>query len=505
MLAALSLAIDLGLGQPMEHMLRSAIIASRVAGALGLEEEERATAYYATLVMWIGCHADSHEYAAWFGDDIAVRADSYDLDWSGLPYMAFLVKNVGRGRSFPRRAATLGGMFVDAKGNLSRMIRSHCTSAGIMAEHVGLGTEIREVLAFTFERWDGGGLPEGVGGADIPVAMRVAQLADVAEVHLRLHGVDAAVKTVRQRSGRQFDPEVVDAFAVCAHDLADELAGDSVEHFAIREAGDAETVLTADEIEAFLVAMGDFVDLKTPFTHGHSRAVAATAAAAGRSLGLPASDVAVLRRAGHLHDVGRIGVSNQIWEKPGPLSTTEWERVRLHPYYGMRIVGRIAGLEAEAMLIEAHHERQDGSGYPRGTSAAGIGTLVRVLAAADSYQTSIEQRPHREALDGDAARARLLGEAKAGRLDPEAVRAVLESVGRPAPRRQSWPDGLTGREVEVLRLVAEARTNRQIARTLGISEKTVRNHVEHVYAKAGVSNRIGASLYATKLGLHGRL
>lgn len=370
-LTALSLAIDLGLGQPMEHMLRSAVIASRLARHLGLDEEQRKTAYFATLVMWIGCHADSHEYAAWFGDDIRVRSEAYELDWSGLPYARFLLSNVGRGRPLPRRAQVLASLLVDAKGNLSRLILSHCTSAGLLAERVGLGSEVRDVLAFTFERWDGGGLPVGARGVGIPVEMRVAQLADVAEVHLREYGVDGALAMVRSRSGRQFDPEIVATFESCVDDLVGDLSDGNARNLALEEAGDRDRVLSRDELDDFLVAMGDFVDLKCPFTLGHSRAVAASVASAGDCLGLPEAEVQLVRRAGHLHDIGRIGVSNQIWEKAGPLSSNEWERVRLHPYFSRRIVSQIPGLEAEAALVEMHHERQDGSGYPHGLQGAG--------------------------------------------------------------------------------------------------------------------------------------
>ncbi|HET7388098.1 MAG TPA: HD domain-containing phosphohydrolase [Nocardioidaceae bacterium] len=503
LLAALSLAVDLGLGQPMEHMLRSSVIATRLADHLGLDADQRATVYYSSLVMWIGCHADSHEYAGWFGDDIAVRRDAYQLDWSGLPYTWFLVRNVGRGRPLPQRVQTLATLFMDARGRLANLIHSHCLSAGLLADRIGLGDAVRDALTCTFERWDGGGLPAGTRGDGIPVAMRVAQLADVAEVHYRQGGVAAARGMARERSGRQFDPEVVAAFEGCVDALFDGLAQVDAWGLALEHAPDRDWVLTRDEVEVLLQAMGDFVDLKCPFTFGHSRGVAALAAAAGECHGLPAAEVALLRRAGHVHDLGRIGVSNQIWEKPGPLSATEWERVRLHPYLTRRILDKVPGLEAEAALAEAHHERQDGSGYPRGVDGSGLGVPERLLAAAESYHSSTEPRPYRAGLDPQDAAIRLTGEARAGRLEAQAVDAVLEAAGHRRRRRSAWPDGLTNREVEVLRLVARARSNREIAAALFISEKTVRNHVEHVYTKIGVSNRTGASLYAVQHGLTG--
>ena len=160
-LAALSVAIDLGLGQPAEHMLRAALIGTRIADRLGLESDQRDCVYYATLVMWIGCHADSHEFAQWFGDDIAVRRDSYLIDWSGLPYYRFLANNIGRGEPLLQRMTTIATLFVNARGNMSRLIHSHCTSAALLAERMGLGASVQHAVGFSFERHDGSGLPSG--------------------------------------------------------------------------------------------------------------------------------------------------------------------------------------------------------------------------------------------------------------------------------------------------------------------------------------------------------
>lgn len=212
LLAALSVAVDLGLGQPAEHMLRSALIGTRIADRLGLPARQRDCIYYTALVMWIGCHADSHEYARWFGDDIAVRHDSYSVDWAGLPYYRFLISNVARGEPLSRRLLVLGALFGNARGQLTRLIHSHCTSAALLAERMGLGADVQHALGFTFERFDGGGLPGGVRGELLPIAIRVAQLADTVEVYHRTLGVQGAVAMVRSRRCGQFDPQIADAF-----------------------------------------------------------------------------------------------------------------------------------------------------------------------------------------------------------------------------------------------------------------------------------------------------
>ncbi len=501
LLAALSVAIDLGLGQPAEHMLRAALIATRLADRLGLDTEQRDCTYYTTLIMWIGCHADSHEYARWFGDDIAVRHDSYLVDWSGLPYLRFLAGNVGRGQPLAHRLSVMATLFANARGNISRLIHSHCTSAAVLADRIGLGPNVQAAVAFTFERYDGGGLPAGVRGDEIPIQMRIAQLADMVEVHHRTYGVAGAVTMVRDRRGGQFDPQVADAFLRHAEEvLAGPPAGDAWE-MALSAAPDHHQRLDDQSLDALLVALGDFVDLKCPFTLGHSRAVARLAGEAARAAGVDADAVALTRRAGHVHDLGRIGVSNQIWSRQGALTASEFERVRLHPYLTVRILNQVRGLRQLAEVAGNHHECLDGSGYPRGLAGAALGLPDRILAAAVCYQSACEPRPYREQMSPDAAARRLRGRAQAGELASVAVEAVLHAAGQPAQRPSVRPDGLTPREIEVLCLVARGASNKEIAASLVISEKTARNHVERTYAKIGVSNRIGASMYALRAGL----
>ena len=501
LLAALSVAIDLGLGQPAEHMLRAAMIATRLADRLGLTRAQRDCVYYTTLIMWIGCHADSHEYARWFGDDIAVRHDSYLVDWSGLPYLRFLASNVGRGQPLTSRLTIMATLFLNARGQLSRLIHSHCTSAALLADRMGLGPDVQAALAFAFERYDGGGLPAGVHGDEIPVQMRVAQLAEMVDVHHREYGTEGAVAMARSRRGGQFDPKVVDTFVEHADKiLAGPPAGDAWAA-ALRESPDRHQRLDEHGLDALLVALGDFVDLKCPFTLGHSRMVARLAGEAALAAGVDADGAALTRRAGHVHDLGRIGVSNQIWSKPGSLTAAEFERVRLHPYLTVRILNQVRGLARLAEVAGNHHECLNGSGYPRGLTGTAIGLQDRVLAAAVSYQSACEPRPYRDRLSPASAARRLRERVRAGELDPVAAEAVLHVAGEPAERPKLRPGGLTPREIEVLCLVARGASNKEIAAGLAISEKTARNHVERTYAKIGVSNRIGASMYALRNGL----
>lgn len=499
-MAGLSVAIDLGLGQPAEHMLRTALIACRLADQLGLDRAQRATTFYTTLIMWIGCNADSQEYARWFGDDIAVRRDSYLVDWNGLPFMRFMLGNVARGEPTFQRLRTMGAMLRDARGQLGALMHSHCMSAAMLAAHIGLPPDVERAVGYTFERFDGAGLPRGCPGAEIPIEMRIAQLADTAEVHHRMYGLDAAVAMVGVRRGGHFDPAIVDVLVSNPAPVFAEVAGGDVWSAAVAEAPDAEIRLDDDGLDALLRAIGDFADLKCPFTLGHSRAVAALAADAGQLLGLDPTEIRALRRAGYLHDIGKLGVSSQIWSKSAGLTVSEWESVRIHPYLADRALSRITGLERERTYARAHHEHIDGTGYPLGLSGSALGPGERILAAAVAYRSALESRPYREAMDAGQAAERVQRRSASGQLDPECTAAVLTAAGHRTPRMRDQ-SGLTTREREVLGHVARGLTSREIAQKLVLSEKTVRNHLEHIYAKIGASNRVGASLYALSHGL----
>lgn len=501
LLAATSLAIDLGLGQPMEHMLRSSLIATRIAERMGLPAERRAIVYYANLVGWIGCHADSQELSALFGDDIAFRADTYGVDMAGLPFLRLMVSHVGRNSPGWERGVRTAAFLLTARHQVGRLIQSHCTSAGVLSDRMGLDREVGQALAFIFERWDGRGMPDGARGDQIPLEVHIVRLADVAEVHLRTGGLPRAVDVIRARRGTQFSPEVADVFAGDAAAIVDGLLDIDVWTAALAQAPDRHRTLHADEADELLRAVADFVDLKCPCTPGYSRGVAESAAGAARSMRMPAADVTRLYRAGLVHGLGRLGVSNQIWSKRGPLSTAESERLRMYPYLTGRILSRVAGLESVVSIATKGEERIDGSGFPRGLVGAELSSADRLLAAAVAYHQLLEPRPDRPGLDNSAAAQAIRAEARAGRLDADGVEAVLAASGHRPARRTSRDGNLTAREIEVLRLVAQGRSNREIAAALHIAEKTARNHIERMYAKLGVRNRTQASLAAIDRGL----
>lgn len=259
--------------------------------------------------------------------------------------------------------------------------------------------------------------------------------------------------------------------------------------------------LTEVDFDSACRVLADFTDIKTPYTLNHSSGVAHLAAAAARRYGLAEAEARDLYRAGMLHDIGITGISGGILAKPGPLSASEWERVRLHSYYTERILAHSELMAPLGLLASSAHERLDNSGYHRGANVQ-LSPAARSLAAADAYQAMTELRPYRPALSGEQAAQQLQQEGQTGRLDQEAVRAVLEVAGHAVlkPNREAVA-GLSGRELEVLQLIARGHTIKKIANSLSISPKTADRHIQNIYGKIGVSSRAAATLFAMQHNL----
>lgn len=500
-LAAFSLATDLGLGQPVEHVLRSWRIATRLADRVGLPEAERQSLFYVAMLAWVGCVADAPEVAAMFGDDIAFRADSFDVDLGGLSGMAFFLGHAGRGGSWPHKARVAGSIVASGGRRVEQGITSHCLSTSTMAEQLGLGDDVGVALRQFFSRWDGRGVPAGLGSEQVMPAIRLFHIANVAEVHHRVNGVDGAVAVVAKRRGGQFDPRLVDAFVRAAPQLLADLDESFDPHAVLRSEIALQQPLGQAGLDRALEVLADFTDLRCAERAGHSRGVAELACTAATSMGLAPADVVTIRRAALLHDVGLHGVPATILGKPGPLTATEWERMRLSAYCTERVLSRPAALSRIGAVAGLVHERADGSGYPRGLAGSGIPATGRVLAAACAFRAMVEPRPHRAPLPSDQAAAVLRTEAAAGRLDPDAVDEVLAAAGKPRRRRAAGPGGLTPREVEVLVLIARGRSTKQVATALGVTSKTAGTHIERIYSKTGASSRATATLFALRHGL----
>jgi HD-GYP domain-containing protein (c-di-GMP phosphodiesterase class II) len=349
-------------------------------------------------------------------------------------------------------------------------------------------------------RWDGKGFPGRARREEIPLPVRIAHVARDAAFQCMVGGEEFAARVVRGRAGGAFDPAIAKLLAdEVAEIVAIDVQGSAWDETLACEPAPPLTV-QGEAIDRALAAMGDFADLASPYLVGHSAGVAEIASAAAQRCGLEAAEVMAVRRAALVHDVGRVAVPVRIWQKAAPLTADDWERIRLHAYHSERILRRSPFLAALAPVATSHHERLDGSGYHRGSVAAALTPPARLLAAADAYHAKTEPRPHREALAPERAAEALGQEARAGRLDADAVAAVLGAAGHRAPRLER-PAGLTQREAQVIGLLARGLQTKQVARTLGISAKTADRHVQNAYAKIGVSTRAAATLFAMERGL----
>jgi HD-GYP domain-containing protein (c-di-GMP phosphodiesterase class II) len=504
LIATLSLATDLGMGQPMEQALRTCLLSMSLGRQIGLPADTLVDTYYLALLRFVGCTADAHEQSISAGGDEIAHYAGLAPVVMGEPseILGYHLRHFAADNPPLTRMRLLGAALAAGTRDANRTIAIHCEVARMLAERMGLRPAIADGVGHVFERWDGRGLPSRLAGDAIPIAVRVVVIARDVDLFNRAGGWELVSERLGRRRGRAYDPALVDAV------LADGLGwvaaleeGSTWKSVLVAEPGNPATVSEA-RLETVLSVFADFADIKSPFTIGHSRGVAELAGQAARIRGLGDPEAIDLRRAALVHDLGRVAVPNGVWERPGPLTTAGWERVRLHPYYSERLLSRMAPLRRLAELAGGHHERLDGSGYHRGSHAAQLSPGQRVLAAADSYQAMTQSRPHRSALTLDDAATELRSEVASGRLDRDAVDAVLEAAGfAPSPSRRSWPAGLTDREVDVLRLICRGNSNRLVAAELSISPKTVGRHVENLYNKIGVSSRAAAALFAIQQGL----
>jgi HD-GYP domain-containing protein (c-di-GMP phosphodiesterase class II) len=504
LLTALSLATDLGFGQPAEHMVRSARIAMRLGDRLGLDDADLAVLYDVSILTYVGCPIYGDESAALFGDDIDFRSRAVQVDLAGFPAMMFMLRRAGAGTSPTNRVVQATRLMAGGGKAVVEQMANHCSAAGVFADRLGLDAEVRAGIEQAYARWDGKGVPGDLAGDSLSLAARVSHVAEACEVVHRLGGLDQAVAMVQARSGTHFDPSVAAAACTDPDALFDGIDVEAVDEFLAVEPV-ARATLTEDELDRGLEAIGDFCDLRCPYFAGHGRGTADLVEAAATLLGLAPDESTLVRRAALVHDIGRFGVPGSVWDKAGPLGSRDQERMRLHVYYVERIFQRPEPLRRIGLLAATHHERMDGSGYHRGIGGVMLSTPARLLAAADAYHAMTQPRPYRDALAPDDAARELRAEVHAGRLDGDVVNAVLAAAGHTAARARSsaGPAGLTAREGDVLGLLAQGSPNKEIASKLGISAKTVGNHVEHIYTKLGVTNRAGAALRAMELGIVG--
>lgn len=501
LLAAVSLTTDLADDTPFESALGDALTSIQMAHLAGLSGEDVTDVYYLALLYHLGCTASADrqgQVAA--GDDVSSRRWFSEADYTDRGELIRLAATrVARDWGPLARAKAVAGLLTAPKDLIVESFAAICEVGARLGERLGAGPRVTEALQHAYARWDGRVFFLLPSGEEISLLARLVHLVHVALTFHRLGGRAAADEVVRARRASEFDPGLSDLWLANSAELLQPFGGGSIWDLALAAEPEPYRLVPRSYIDTVTAALADFVDLKTSHMVGHAARVAALTAEIAAEVGVAAGELDDIRRAAQVHDLGCVSVPNRIWTKRGPLNRAEWERVRLHAYHSQRVLTVVEPLRKAGELAGMHHERLDGSGYHSGLRAAAIPVAARVLAAAEAYQSMVEERPWRPALTkAEAARA-LVEEARAGRLDRRATDAVLEVAGmRRTSRRQrrSWPAGLTDREVEVLGMVARGRSNREIASELHVSEGTVHTHVINVYGKIEVNTRAGAALFA---------
>jgi HD-GYP domain-containing protein (c-di-GMP phosphodiesterase class II) len=505
--ATLALAQDNAFGQPLESQLRSCLLASWICEAGEFEADVRESAYWVALLRYVGCTGHAHEVATLFGDEIAIRAQTLVHDAANpAEVMGDVVAFATAGRSEEERDEIIGMLQETAHEWAVYNFASGCEVADMLVRRLDFSAGVREALACTFERWNGKGFPAHVEGEAIPLAMRVVHLSQDMEAIGRLFSPDHALDAARDRSGRTYDPALVDLFATHGRAWFDRLSETEPWDAVLALEPEPHRVLEGDSLDNALAVAADFIDLKSPYMGGHSRRCAQLAVDAARVLGLPEEKVVLLRRAALVHDFGTTAVPNSIWDKPGSLTRTEFDRVELHTMLTEQMLRRSPALAQLNPVASTHHEKCDGSGYHKRVRADTADPAACVLAATEIYVGLTTERADRPPFaDADAA-AELRRLEAHGVVEPRATRAVLVAAGHGEPDTRSRrspqnPGGLSRREVDVLALAARGLTTRQIADRLVISPKTADHHIQHIYGKIGVSTRAAAALWAMQHAL----
>jgi HD-GYP domain-containing protein (c-di-GMP phosphodiesterase class II) len=500
-LGALSLAADVAYGLPLEKTIRTCVLGVELGRRHGLSDDVLHDTYYAILMASFGCTAFSHDAAELGGgDDLGTNRAIVNL--TSDPRMGKIprfLSEIARDAPLFDRVRAIGRFMTGGEAVAKKHGQAVCDVAVHLASLVGASSGVRTALSQLCENWDGSGQPNGTAGEALVLPSRLEHISFFTDAAYQRGGRDAALALLKKQAGRHYDPALAKTFTQHSLELFSLIDAESIWDRYLAAEPEPHAHASESRIDDVALAFAEIADVKSVWTLGHSTGVAELATRAAVALGFSDDEARALRRAALLHDLGRVSAPNRIWDKPAALSRSEWEAVRMHTYWTERVLAQSPLLRDAAQVASAAHERLDGAGYHRAMPSPMLGRAARILAAADAYHAMREPRAHRAALDAAEAAKSLLDDVDRGRVDREAAHAVLEAAGIARPRaRAGWPCGLTDREVEVLRLLARGRSNKEIASKLTISPRTAQHHVIHIYQKIGVSSRAAAALFATE-------
>jgi len=453
LIGALSYALDLTEGQPQGHCVRSCLIGMRLGRAIGLPEVSMWELYYTLLLKDLGCSSNAARICElYMTDDLSFKRDFKLVD-GGLPdVVRFVLSHTGLGAGFVERFKLVLASMASAETASQELVLTRCQRGAAIARKLRFDERVAQGIHSLDEHWNGKGRPDRLRGSEISIYARIALLSQIVDVFHSSGGPAAALQEVKARRGTWFDPELADA--LLALGPRDELwttlvSSDLAAVVFAAEPAQFEVQVDEDYLDEITAAFGEVVDSKSPYTAGHSGRVALYTDLLATELGLSQERRRWMRRGALLHDVGKLGVSNAILDKPGKLDAAEWEAVRLHPVYTEEILKRIPPLAQLARVAAAHHERLDGKGYPRGSLAHEISLETRIITTADIFDAITAARPYRGAIPVPRA-LEMMEESVGTALDPDcfaALRRVVDQIDRlskrPRPITSLPPSGGT--------------------------------------------------------------
>ena len=430
LIGSLSHALDMTEGQPRGHCIRCCWIGARLGERLGLDARQRHDLYYTLLLKDLGCSSNAARICElYLTDDLHFKRDFKLVDGSLSEVVNFVLGHTGLQADLLGRFRSLFHIFRNGDQIANELILTRCHRGADIARQLRFSDEVAQGILSLDEHWSGKGRPQQLAGEAIPLFSRIALLCQVVDVFHAAAGPDAAMRELRERSGNWFDPALVRAFEALADDafwqgLADPALAERV--FA-HPAGQGEVALDEDYLDEIAAAFGQVVDSKSPYTAGHSGRVALYTDIIAAQMGLSESRRRWLKRGALLHDVGKLGVSNAILDKPDKLNAQEWAAVQMHAAYTEEILSRIGAFEELAQVAGAHHERLDGKGYPKGLSAADIALETRIITTADIFDAITAKRPYRGAIPVPQA-LEMMAEHLGTAIDPDCFAALQAGI-----------------------------------------------------------------------------
>ena len=426
-LAALSHALDLTEGQPVGHSIRSCLIAMRIARELALDASSRSALYYAVLLKDAGCSSNAARIATLFGtDDRLVKPRMKIVDWHrGFTLAAATFRTAALGGSLGERVQHFLGI-ARAKNTTRDLIQIRCDRGAEIARRLGFPDETADAIRSLDEHWNGRGYPDGLRGDAIPLLSRIANISQTVEVVHAEHGADAVTALIKRRRGTWFDPALVDLVVGWRRDSAwwsSVRSPDVIAAVVESEPFDSVRVVEGNELEGVARAFADIIDAKSPYTYRHSTRVADLARGTADVAGLDLLSQGRLFRAGLLHDIGKLGVSSRILDKPAALTPDERMAIERHPLYTWEILSHVSAFAELAGVASAHHEKLDGSGYPWGLTAEQLDLPSRVLVVADIYEALTADRPYRAGMSREDALA-IINRDRGSKLCAKAIDAL---------------------------------------------------------------------------------